>query len=133
MDAADAAKRAAEKILNGMGVCKCADCVENIGSELLPVFADRDRLAGEVAHLCADAAESDREIRESCKRVLNAAAVDGDRECVPPLSDVVEDLVKQVAELRRVLAKFRNSVPSMSNELFDEIDAALSAAAPESR
>ena len=45
-------------------------------------------------------AETDSDIRESAKRVLPAERVDGDRECVPPLAEVVERVVGQVAALR---------------------------------
>lgn len=57
-------------------------------------------LEKQVRHLCADAAETDSDIRESAKRVLPAERVDGDRECVPPLAEVVERVVGQVAALR---------------------------------
>lgn len=67
-------------------------------------------LEQQVAHLCADAAELDSDIREAAKRVLPAEQVDGDRECVPTLQEVVELVVRQVAALRADAERFTEFV-----------------------
>jgi hypothetical protein len=55
--------------------------------------ANVEALEQQVAHLCSDASETDRDIRDLAKRVLPAAQVDGDSVCVPPLQEVVGMLV----------------------------------------
>lgn len=74
-------------------------------------WCERDALAAQVARLCADAAESDQEIRELAKRVLPASQVDGNSVCVPPLVEVVAAVVGRVAELRKPRGWSHSSFP----------------------
>lgn len=93
---------------------------------LSEIASDRDRLAAHLKQSAEDWCETDAEIRKSAKRVLPAAQVDGDRTCVPPIEEVVELLVAEVAELRKVLENCRPFLAVYVN-LKQQIDAALAA------
>lgn len=130
-DAQQAAERAARKMTHLLG-CELpgdvvGDIVERRASIILAEFAPL--LAAKYAELArhhADAAETDASIRTSAKTVLPAEKVDGDRTCVPPVEEVVEMLVAEVAELRKVLLNCRPFLAVYVN-LKQQIDAALAA------
>jgi hypothetical protein len=79
---------------------RAADTIERLKARIA-------ELEQQVKHLCADAAEADSDIRESAKRVLPASVVDGDRESVPTIQEVVEMVVEQVAALRADAERWR--------------------------
>jgi hypothetical protein len=106
----DLAKRLAFELFSKWDIPR-PQTEEMILAEITPLLAAKDariaELEKQVKQLCSDASETDRDIRDIATRVLPAAQVDGDSVCVPPLQEVVEAVVQQVAALRADAERYR--------------------------
>lgn len=120
------AVRAAEKLTHRANGCEDIGGVlggvrerraATIAVEYSDVLAENERLKRHVVHLTADAAETDQHIREVAKRVLPASQVDGDSVCVPPLEEIVDALVQQVAALRSDAERLQAASEDLCNEV----------------